>query len=58
MSTARAILKDKVPQQRSANETFELLKDESIRDRRGEVMIKGKGQMETWMLLKPRDAAG
>ncbi len=32
-------------------ETYELLKDEFICELRGTVMVKGKGEMETWYLL-------
>ncbi len=39
-----------------SRETFELLKDDFICERRGEVMVKGKGEMETWILISPRDA--
>jgi adenylate cyclase len=34
--------------------TYELLKDEFVCRRRGTVLIKGKGQMETWYLVGPR----
>ena len=32
-------------------ETYELIKDEFICDPRGKVMVKGKGEMETWYLV-------
>ncbi len=32
-------------------ETYELLKDEFICEPRGKVMVKGKGEMETWYLM-------
>jgi adenylate cyclase len=34
--------------------TYDLLKDEFVCRRRGTVLIKGKGQMETWYLVGPR----
>jgi adenylate cyclase len=34
--------------------TYELLKDEFVCRRRGTILIKGKGQMETWYLVGPR----
>jgi hypothetical protein len=36
-------------------ETFELIKDEFTCEPRGKVMVKGKGELETWYLegLKP-----
>jgi guanylate cyclase len=34
--------------------TYELLKDEFVCRRRGSVLIKGKGQMETWYLVGSR----
>ena len=35
-------------------ETYELLKDEFVCTRRGTILVKGKGQMETWYLVGPR----
>ena len=35
-------------------ETYELIKDEFVCERRGKVMVKGKGEMETWYLVKTR----
>jgi len=35
-------------------ETYELLKDEFICTRRGTILVKGKGEMETWYLVGPR----
>jgi adenylate cyclase len=35
-------------------ETYELLKDEFHCEPRGKVMVKGKGEMETWYLLSQR----
>jgi adenylate cyclase len=35
-------------------ETFELIKDEFICERRGTVEVKGKGEMETWYLVGQR----
>jgi adenylate cyclase len=37
--------------------TYELLKDEFVCRRRGEIAIKGKGLMETWYLVEPRSEA-
>jgi adenylate cyclase len=34
--------------------TYELLKDEFECERRGAIAIKGKGEMETWYLVRPR----
>ena len=34
--------------------TYELLKDEFVCTRRGTILVKGKGQMETWYLVAPR----
>jgi adenylate cyclase len=36
--------------------TYELLKDEFVCRRRGTILVKGKGQMETWYLVGPREA--
>ena len=35
--------------------TYELLKDEFVCEPRGTVAVKGKGEMETWYLVGPRD---
>ncbi|MGH2679736.1 MAG: adenylate/guanylate cyclase domain-containing protein [Actinomycetota bacterium] len=35
-------------------ETYERLKEEFVCRRRGTIMVKGKGQMETWYLVGPR----
>jgi len=35
-------------------ETYELLKDEFVCERRGTILVKGKGEMETWYLVGPR----
>ena len=35
-------------------EAYERLKDEFVFDERGEVAIKGKGVMRTWLLIGPR----
>jgi class 3 adenylate cyclase len=35
-------------------ETYELLKDEFVCERRGTILVKGKGQMETWYLVGAR----
>jgi len=32
-------------------ETFELIKDEFTYEPRGKVMVKGKGELETWYLV-------
>jgi len=32
-------------------ETYELIKDEFVCEPRGKVMVKGKGEMETWYLV-------
>ena len=37
--------------------TFELLKDEFVCEPRGPVMIKGKGEMETWFLVAEKQKA-
>jgi guanylate cyclase len=34
--------------------TYELLKDEFVCRRRGTILVKGKGRMETWYLVGPR----
>jgi guanylate cyclase len=34
--------------------TYELLKDEFVCRRRGTIVVKGKGRMETWYLVGPR----
>ena len=34
--------------------TYELLKDEFVCMRRGTILVKGKGRMETWYLVGPR----
>jgi adenylate cyclase len=34
--------------------TYELLKDEFVCRRRGTIVVKGKGEMETWYLVGPR----
>jgi adenylate cyclase len=38
--------------------TYELLKDEFDCRRRGTILVKGKGQMETWYLVGPRSDDG
>jgi adenylate cyclase len=38
--------------------TYELLKDEFVCRRRGTILVKGKGRMETWYLVGPRPANG
>jgi adenylate cyclase len=38
--------------------TYELLKDEFVCRRRGTILVKGKGQMETWYLVGPRSDDG
>jgi len=38
-------------------ETYELLNDEFVFERRGTIQVKGKGEMETWYLLGPRTQA-
>ena len=35
--------------------TYELLQDDFVLERRGTVAVKGKGDMETWYLIGPRD---
>jgi adenylate cyclase len=35
-------------------ETYELLKDDFVCERRGTIPVKGKGEMETWYLVGPR----
>ncbi len=37
--------------------TYELLQDEFVCRRRGTILIKGKGRMETWYLVGPRSGA-
>jgi guanylate cyclase len=37
-------------------ETYELLKDEFACRPRGTILVKGKGEMETWYLEGPRPA--
>jgi guanylate cyclase len=34
--------------------TYELLKDEFVCTPRGTILVKGKGEMETWFLVGPR----
>jgi adenylate cyclase len=34
--------------------TYDLLKDEFVCRRRGAILVKGKGRMETWYLVGPR----
>src|SRR5256714_10389274 len=36
------------------HETYELLKDEFTCEPRGTILVKGKGEMETWYLVGPR----
>ncbi|HET7091026.1 MAG TPA: adenylate/guanylate cyclase domain-containing protein [Anaerolineae bacterium] len=36
-------------------ETYELIKDEFVCEPRGKVMVKGKGEMETWYLVGMKD---
>jgi adenylate cyclase len=38
--------------------TYELLKDEFVCRRRGTIVVKGKGRMETWYLVGPRSDDG
>jgi adenylate cyclase len=38
--------------------TYELLKDEFVCRRRGTILVKGKGRMETWYLVGPRSVDG
>jgi adenylate cyclase len=38
--------------------TYELLKDEFVCRRRGTILVKGKGRMETWYLVGPRSDEG
>ncbi len=38
--------------------TYELVQDEFLCEPRGQVMIKGKGEMETWFLIGPRSIPG
>ena len=35
--------------------TYELLKDEFVCEPRGTIPVKGKGEIETWYLIRPRD---
>lgn len=37
-----------------SRETYELLKDEFICEPRGKIMVKGKGEMDTWFLVGAR----
>ena len=39
-------------------DTYELLKDEFVCTRRGTILVKGKGQMETWYLVGRRSDDG
>jgi guanylate cyclase len=39
-----------------SRETYELLRDEFICEPRGSVMVKGKGEMETWYLVGVKEA--
>jgi guanylate cyclase len=36
-------------------ETYELIKDDFICSSRGTVYVKGKGEMETWYVIRPKD---
>jgi guanylate cyclase len=38
--------------------TYDLLKDEFVCRRRGTIVVKGKGEMETWYLDRPAGAVG
>ncbi|MDQ4109411.1 MAG: adenylate/guanylate cyclase domain-containing protein [Actinomycetota bacterium] len=38
--------------------TYELLKNEFVCRRRGTILVKGKGEMETWYLVGPRSDGG
>jgi adenylate cyclase len=38
--------------------TYDLLKDEFVCRRRGTILVRGKGQMETWYLVGPRSNDG
>jgi adenylate cyclase len=38
--------------------TYELLKDEFVCRRRGTILVKGTGEMETWYLVGPRSTNG
>jgi adenylate cyclase len=38
--------------------TYELLRDEFVCRRRGAILVKGKGEMETWYLVGPRSDDG
>jgi adenylate cyclase len=38
--------------------TYQLLKDEFVCRRRGTIVVKGKGEMETWYLVGPRSDDG
>jgi class 3 adenylate cyclase len=38
--------------------TYELLKDEFVCTRRGTIVVKGKGPMETWYLVGTRSDTG
>lgn len=37
--------------------TYELIKDEFVCERRGVINVKGKGEMETWYLVGPKEPA-
>ena len=37
--------------------TYELIKDEFVCEPRGTVLVKGKGEMEVWLVNSPKDAA-
>jgi adenylate cyclase len=37
--------------------TYELLKDDFVCELHGSLEVKGKGQMETWFLVEPREAS-
>lgn len=36
-------------------ETYELIKDDFVCSSRGTIFVKGKGAMETWYVIRPRD---
>jgi adenylate cyclase len=38
--------------------TYQLVKDEFVCKRRGTIVVKGKGRMETWYLVGPRSDDG
>jgi adenylate cyclase len=37
-----------------SRDTYELIKDDFVCEPRGKIMVKGKGEMETWYLVSSK----